>query len=166
MDSSVYKTMNGLSAFYPQNSEREREKLGPVSFWLRPLFASSVIFCELVIAGVLSIQTHPGLLLVSLDHVTGLLRSHWSVLPSCLTLTASINWGNSTQKYRIAGGSFMIEQWSKILWSIQTCPLWILQLKDSQCPIQNCLLESIFLKSLSVSVPFLYLSAKRLNILS
>ena len=26
MDSSVYKTMNGLSAFYPQNSEREREK--------------------------------------------------------------------------------------------------------------------------------------------
>jgi len=26
MDSSVYKTMNGLSAFYPQNSERESEK--------------------------------------------------------------------------------------------------------------------------------------------
>ena len=98
MDSSVYKTMNGLSAFYPQNSEREREKLGPVSFWLRPLFASSVIFCESVIAGVLSIQIHPDLLLVSSDHVTGMLRSHWSVLPSCLTLTVSINWANSTQK--------------------------------------------------------------------
>ena len=78
---------------------REREKLGPVSFWLRPLFASSVIFCESVIAGVLSIQTHPDLLLVSSDHVTGMLRSHWSVLPSCLTLTVSINWANSTQKY-------------------------------------------------------------------
>ena len=126
MDSSVYKTMNGLSAFYPQNSEREREKLGPVSFWLRPLFASSVIFCESVIAGVLSIQIHPDLLLVSSDHVTGMLRSHWSVLPSCLTLTVSINWANSTQKYKIARGSFMIEQWSRILRLIQTCPLRIL----------------------------------------
>ena len=132
-------------------SEREREKLGPVSFWLRPLFASSVIFCESVIAGVLSIQTHPGLLLVSSDHVTGLLRSHWSVLPSCLTV--SINWENSTQKYRIAGGRFVIEQWSKILWLIQTCPLWILHHNRI-----HCLLKSIFLKSLSVSVPFLSVS--------
>ena len=126
--------------------EREREKPGPVSFWLRPLFASSVIFCGLVIAGYCQFRPPIGQFRSRDRHAAFSLVSSSKLLNS-----DSFNWGNSTQKYRIARGSFMIEQWSKILWFIQTCPLWIL----ANNRIQSTQVRRIFLKSLSVSVPFL-----------
>lgn len=152
MDSSVYKTMNGLSAFYPQNSEREREKLGPVSFWLRPLFASSVIFCELVIAGVLSIQTEP-------RPPIGQFRSRDRL--AAFSLASSSKLLNSDCFHQLSKLNPEIENSRRKLYDRT-------MIKDTRLNSDLILLAgiNIFIKIIVIVSTFLICQLKRLNILS